>query len=164
MSPADRGHPSRGVRRARGDGFTLVELVLTLAVISVLAAIAVPSYADYVRNSRIAAATGDLGRIQAEISMFRLNNGGQDPPDLGAVGMQNLRDPWGQPYVYLRLAGKKTIGKARKNKSLVPINSDYDLYSVGADGRSASPLTAALSRDDIIRANDGGFIGLASRY
>jgi general secretion pathway protein G len=55
-------------------------------------------------------------------------------------------------------------GQQRKDRNLVPINSDYDLYSMGPDGRSVSPLTAQASRDDIIRANDGGFVGKASDY
>jgi general secretion pathway protein G len=46
----------------------------------------------------------------------------------------------------------------------VPINSDYDLFSVGLDGSSLAALTAIVSKDDIIRANDGGFIGLAANY
>jgi len=60
--------------------------------------------------------------------------------------------------------GNSGIGQARKDRFLVPLNSDYDLYSKGQDGESVAPLTAAKSRDDIIRANDGGFIGLASEY
>ena len=35
---------------------------------------------------------------------------------------------------------------------------------MGKDGSSVAALTAKASRDDIIRANDGGFIGLASRF
>jgi general secretion pathway protein G len=46
----------------------------------------------------------------------------------------------------------------------VPINSDFDLYSVGKDGQSQDPLTAPVSRDDIVRANNGRFVGLASTY
>jgi general secretion pathway protein G len=46
----------------------------------------------------------------------------------------------------------------------VPINSDFDLYSVGRDGQSAPALTARVSHDDVVRANDGGFIGLAIDY
>jgi general secretion pathway protein G len=44
------------------------------------------------------------------------------------------------------------------------LNSDYDLYSKGRDGRSVSPLTAKASRDDVIRASNGGFIGLGANY
>ena len=46
----------------------------------------------------------------------------------------------------------------------MPLNSTYDLYSMGKDGQSQSPLTAKASLDDVIRANDGGFIGLAAHY
>ena len=57
-----------------------------------------------------------------------------------------------------------SIGHARKDRFLVPINSDFDLYSMGKDGQSVSPLTAQKSHDDIIRANDGGYYGLASNF
>jgi general secretion pathway protein G len=56
------------------------------------------------------------------------------------------------------------VGKSRKNKNLTPINSYFDLYSKGKDGLSTLPLTAKASRDDVILANDGAFIGLASNY
>ena len=56
------------------------------------------------------------------------------------------------------------IGGARKDRFLVPINSDFDLYSMGQDGESVGPLTAQKSHDDIIRANDGGFYGLAANF
>ena len=45
-----------------------------------------------------------------------------------------------------------------------PYRRQYDLYSVGPDGESVPPLTAKHSRDDIVMANDGGFIGVASDY
>ena len=53
---------------------------------------------------------------------------------------------------------------ARRDRFLVPINSTYDLYSLGKDGDSKAPLSTKVSQDDVIRANDGGFIGLAARY
>jgi len=56
------------------------------------------------------------------------------------------------------------LGQKRKDKNLVPINSDYDLYSMGPDGKTTSALTAAISQDDIVRGRDGIFIGLAADY
>ena len=53
---------------------------------------------------------------------------------------------------------------ARKDKSLHPVNSDFDAYSVGPDGKSASPLTAQSSADDIIRGSNGGFYGLGRDF
>jgi general secretion pathway protein G len=57
----------------------------------------------------------------------------------------------------------KSLEKNRDEKRpfLVPINTNYDLYNMGPDGRSGTPLTANHSRDDIIRANNGEYIGPA---
>lgn len=52
----------------------------------------------------------------------------------------------------------------RKDRFLVPINSDFDLYSMGKDRETVAPLTAKKSHDDIVRANDGAFVGLASDF
>ena len=75
-------------------------------------------------------------------------------------------DPWGNPYQYLRIDGGGAQGKSdfRKDKFLNPINTDYDLYSMGKDGLSQKPLNVTVSQDDIIRAHDGGFVGLASDF
>jgi general secretion pathway protein G len=78
--------------------------------------------------------------------------------------MDNVLDPWGRPYVYLSFTGLKGKGQMRKDKNLVPINTQFDLYSVGADGKSVAPLTAAASRDDVVMANDDNYVGLASEY
>jgi general secretion pathway protein G len=117
-----------------------------------------------VDRAKVAAAIGDIGRMKLRIDGYRLNNNDTLPPSLATIGMDTLNDPWGQPYVYLPFAGIKGKGAFRKDKNLVPINSEYDLYSVGADGKSVGPLTAKASRDDVIMANDGAFIGLASDY
>jgi general secretion pathway protein G len=46
----------------------------------------------------------------------------------------------------------------------LPLNSDYDLFSIGADCRSASSLSSQFSLDDVIRANNGGYFGLGKDY
>ena len=144
-------------------GFTIVELMLVVAVIGILAGIAVPNYRTYVQKSKEKEAGGDIAIIALKIDDFKMGGGGL-PNNLAAVPGANLLDPWGNPYQYLNITTAKGKGNMRKNRFMVPINSDYDLYSMGADGRSVSPLTAPDSRDDIIRANDGQFIGLASDY
>ena len=44
------------------------------------------------------------------------------------------------------------------------INSDFDLYSSGPDGQSMPTLNATVSRDDIVRAADGAFYGVAASF
>ena len=148
------------------EGFALIELLVVLAIIGVLATIAGPIYSDYVDRARSVQAIRDIGAISKGITVYTLSNGGRFPDSLKAVGMDTMEDPWGNPYQYLNLTDPslKGKGKARKDHNLVPINSDFDLYSMGKDGASVSPLTAKASRDDIVRANNGRFIGRASDY
>ena len=154
-------HAVRPSRRALG--FTIVEVLIVVAIVGILAGIAIPAYMDYRERARVKHAITELTVLSLLINQYQLDRG-QYPPALAAVASASKPDPWGRPYVYLSLQDPKSKGLARKNKNLVPINSDYDLYSVGKDGYSTGPLTAKSSRDDVIRANDGGFIGLAREY
>ncbi|MBX3236415.1 MAG: prepilin-type N-terminal cleavage/methylation domain-containing protein [Nitrospiraceae bacterium] len=69
-----------------------------------------------------------------------------------------------EAYAAANGTGNVDRGKPRKDRFLHPINSDYDLYSIGKDGESVEPLTAKKSHDDVIRANDGKFVGLATEF
>ncbi len=152
-------------------GFTLIELLIVIAMIFTLVAIGTPIYVSALEKAKVARAIADIRVVSAEIGEYQLFNRGL-PLSLADTGRATFKDPYGNPYEYLNFCIKKNKkgkcknpkGKARKDRFLVPINSDYDLYSKGQDGDSVAALTAAKSRDDIIRANDGGFIGLASGY
>jgi general secretion pathway protein G len=152
--------PLAGARRLAG--ITLVEVIVAVAIVGVLAAIAIPSYQEYVNRVKSSEAKSDIMNIDGLISRYEFANGSL-PDDLSDIGFKDL-DPWGNPYQYLNLANVKGKGKARKDHALVPINSDYDLYSMGPDGKSVSPLTAQASRDDIIRGRNGQFIGPAADF
>jgi general secretion pathway protein G len=144
-------------------GFTLIELMAAVGILAITAAIAIPSYQSHIQKARVAQATVDIIGVASAISRYNTTNNAL-PPDLATIGYNNILDPWGQPYVYLSFTGLKGKGQMRKDKNLVPINSQYDLYSVGADGKSKPPLTVPVSQDDVIMANDGNYIGLASDY
>ena len=143
--------------------FTLVELMLAVAIVAVLAAIAVPSYSRYVDRGKVAQAQGDIVTMEVAIAQY-LADYGSLPAALSDLRNVSLTDPWGNPYQYLDLSQKGAKGQARKDKSLVPINSDYDLYSIGKDGQSVPPLTAKVSQDDIVRGRNGDFVGLGSDF
>jgi general secretion pathway protein G len=156
--------PLRPVRLARAQrAFTLTELMVATAISAVLFVLAVPYYQGVQQQLKVTTATVDLGSINTRIQRYITLNG-VPPADLSAVGEAQTLDPWANPYVYLSFTGLNGKGQMRKDKNLVPINTQYDLYSMGADGQSKPPLTAKESQDDVIVANDGNYIGLASNY
>jgi general secretion pathway protein G len=144
-------------------GFTLVEVLIAMAIGLTLAALAIPSILRSIDNARVARAMADIDALEADIEAYdQLND--SLPNTLADIGRDQMLDPWGHPYQYLNFANAKGKGKMRKDRFLVPINSTYDLYSMGKDGQSVPPLTAKVSHDDIIRASDGAYLGLASNY
>lgn len=148
--------------RARA-GWTLVELLLAVAILGALAALAIPAYADAREEARVAEAIADLRVIESEIAAYRLAARSL-PASLADIGREGDRDPWGHAYRYLRFEGANWVAQARVDRFQVPINSDYDLYSIGRDGDTALSLQLPPSLDDVIRANDGSYMGLASRF
>lgn len=170
------GHPpSDGATCAAADGhgglrrfsrrcraFTLVELMATVVVIAALTGIALPRMQDTLLRARIDKAIGDIRALQADLVM-------EDslPASLAVVSRSGYTDPWGNAYVYFPFPDSKGKGPpngARRDRFLVPVNSEYDLYSMGADGKTAIAFTAKNARDDVVRASDGAYIGLASKY
>ncbi len=157
-----------GCRRSpllrNSQGFTLVELLIAAAIIATVAAIAIPAYTEMINSANVARAVGDVQSMSAQINLYEYQRGAL-PDTLADMGLDQRHDPWGRPYAYLPIRGKSPrFGDLRKDRSLVPLNSDYDLYSVGKDGLSEPPLTARHSYDDIVRANNGGYVGLGKNY
>jgi general secretion pathway protein G len=141
-------------RRSNEAGMTIIELLATLAIASSLASIAIPKYHQFAETARTTQAIGDIQAIQTT-----LDTRDSLPDNLANVG-QSLVDPWGQPYIYVKFPS----GSPRVDRFGVQVNTTYDLYSLGPDGTSSSSLNAGSSFDDVVRANDGGFIGLGSKY
>lgn len=147
-------------------GFTIIELLAVVVIMGLLAAFAIPKLRDTTEKARVARAIGDIRAIQSDIMAFQTQSD-TVPGSLAAVGRGGMMDPWGRPYVYYPFPGS-THGKApppgaRRDRFLVPINSQFDLYSQGKDGASVPPLSGP-GADDVVRGNDGGFIGLGSRF
>jgi general secretion pathway protein G len=144
-------------------GFTLIELMVVIAILGTLTAIAIPGYQGYIEKARVARAIVEIDMLQKEIFLY-LTEENELPDTLTDIGRGTLLDPWKNNYQYVSFAGITGKGKMRKDRFLVPLNTDYDLCSMGKDGETQAPLTAKASYDDVIRANDGRYIGLASKY
>lgn len=183
--PAKRPAPATPLRLDNERGFTLVEALVAVAIVGTLFAMGGATYARALEKARTTRAIADIRSLDREIAAFFLVQG-RLPASLAEIQQHDALDPWGNRYEYLVLVGmpataagnggqsnsgsgpaatgQNVAGLARKDRALVPINSDFDLYSKGPDGLSQPPLNAKVSQDDIVRASDGGFVGIAAEY
>ncbi len=140
-------------------GFTLIELLMVVVILGILAMFAIFAYKRYVYKAEIITAVSDMGAMEKVIYGYTIDNVGVYPPDLAAVEYGGFQDPWGNAYVY-----QPDLTIVARTQGGTPINTDYDLYSVGSDGFSTPEITTPTSLDDVIRANDGSYKGLSERY
>ena len=154
----------RRPRRVTGtESFTLVELIIIIAMIGILSGIAVPLYADFVHRAKVERAKWEIRQFESVINIYYYKYG-RYPSSLGDVAYGIPLDPWGNAYLYVSSDVPNWSSLARFDRNIRPLNSDYDLCSMGADGLTARNLAASKSLDDVIRAGNGSFVGMGADY
>ena len=93
----------------RHRGFTVIEIMLAVAILAVLAAVALPAYANYRERVRITQAVIDIKGMEAQIKSYALENRAL-PDTLSDIGKGGMLDPWGNPYQYTNLETAKGKG------------------------------------------------------
>ena len=139
-------------------GFTLGETLLATALLAISVDAAVACVSNRVEQNRIERAKEEIARLGVEIEAYRARHH-ELPGSLGELGTAVPLDPWGHAYEYVNFDAGGTVGQ--RSFEGLPINSEYDLYSRGADGRTEANLRSEAARDDIVRARDGTYVGPA---
>jgi len=111
-------------RRSAEEGFTLLELLVVLGIVSLLAAIAAPQVLRYLGKARSETARAQIAAISTALELYALDNGTYPPQQAGLSALvqappntpswkgpyikkaDGLLDPWGHPYEY-RFPGRK---------------------------------------------------------
>ena len=122
-------------------GFTLIEVLLVMVILTVLAAVVVPKFTSRSKEARITAANTDISNLSVVLDAFEVDTGRypttseglealvEEPSSLsnqsswkGPYIQRGVpSDPWGNEYVYEMPGDNNTYG--------------YDLYSYGPDGQ-----------------------------
>ena len=77
------------MRRRFHQGFTLIEMMIVVAIIAILAAVALPAYSDYVKRSRITQATSGLSTMKLKLEQYFQDNRRYDGGTPGACTSNN---------------------------------------------------------------------------
>jgi len=149
INPAEARRTLRGRAAARDGqrGFTLIEIMVVIAILGILAALIVPKIMSRPDEARRVAAKQDIGSIMQAMNLYRLDNGRYPTQDQGLHALVEKPttdplpgnwkdggylerlpvDPWGNPYQYLNPGA----------------HGEIDIFSFGADGKAGGEANDA---------------------
>ena len=117
------------------SGFTMLEILVVVAIIGLLAAVIVPNVIGQGEQAKVDLAKANMGRIVQQLDLYRFNNGRYPTTEEGLRALverpssarhwpeggylPNMpKDPWNNDYIYISPGA----------------NAPFDLYSLGANG------------------------------
>ena len=110
--------------RQKFQGFTLIEVMVVVVILSILAAVIVPKVMDRPDTARAVKAQTDIRALESALNLYKLDNFNYPTTEQGLEALvpkyidRLAVDPWGKPYLYLSPG----------------LHGDFDVYTLGADG------------------------------
>lgn len=118
----------RSVGVLRSSGFTLIEVMITVAIVAILAGIAVPAYSEYMRRGQLPEAFGALADYRVKMEQYY-----QDNRYYGAAACADVNPPAWNVFPAQRYF---TFGCVLSGATANGGRQDYTITATGADGRA----------------------------
>ena len=98
------------IEKRMKEGFTLIEILVVVAIIGMLGAVAVPAYMSYLADARITTTRSLIKNIEDACQMYNMKHGGKYPNELSELQEGDddnppllegdIVDPWGNEIIY----------------------------------------------------------------
>ena len=139
-------------------GFTLIELMITVVVVAIIAAIAVPSYQQYIERKDLAIARQEALRIAAELERFKAKNFSYKGFDASYLYTYESTDADGNPATASYY--NKTTGQLLLPLGSTSSTAKYTL-TLANGGTGHKPLTIVKGSDGQETADSASVNGLS---
>ena len=149
------------------QGFTLLEVIITAAIVSIVSMISVSAYTDYIETSKNSQAALQIKALSLLIDDYALEYG-KYPQSLKDIDNENLKDPWGNTYIYLNLKaenGGNSSSSDSSSSSGSSGSSEHDGSSSEHDGMGGDHDGMDGERTNIGAARkDGNLVPINTHY
>lgn len=132
------------IHSARQQGFTLIELMIVIAIVGILAAIALPAYQDYTVRARMSEPMARLAEAKTTIAEYYASQGAM--PAVAVAGISGVGTNIVASIVYSTASSTQATIRALIFASVMPSESANQSFELQGNANAATGVVSWLCR------------------